>query len=834
MKNNRTPTKSNNSSNQTSNKPPQFLTGVIKRHPDGFGFFISDNPEQPDVFIPASAMKGAMTNDKVTITREKESDGRYKGEIIRITERAQKRVAGRFLTINDKYGIIKDESKGWGADLRIPLEHSMGAKNNDLVAAEIKSYAENDRDDRSSFIGHVTEIIGDARSALNDIKRVIINQGIPHEFSKATLEEAKVFDKNPSEKDFAGRTDLRHLPIITIDGATAKDFDDAVYVEMKNNGFHLYVAIADVSHYVKQGTSMDKEAYDRGTSVYFPNFVVPMLPESLSNGLCSLNPHVPRLALVAEMDFDFTGEMKRSHFYEGVIESKARVTYGQAQEIIDGTHLPQFDHVKENILRCADLAKVLMAKRFKEGSLDLEVPETELVIDGAGEPIDVIKTERLFAHRLIEELMLAANVATAKFLSSKEIPALYRTHEPPDDLKIGLLQNFINSLGSKTKIGSAKLQKQLTKALHEFQGRPQADVVHILTLRSMSQAKYTIDNIGHFGLGFDFYTHFTSPIRRYPDLIVHRLIKNQIGVDGYRLTPEDDLHTSGTWLSACEQRSAKSERQIQAIKKARFMEKMLGESFDGIISSVTKFGIFVLLKQYKVDGLVRLEDLGLEKQWVYDEENLRLVSKKTGFAYTIGDVVKVTVSMVDIDQGQINFALESASKTSQNPEKFSKNDSKSFDRNQERNAHREARGNKERSASRNKPRHNTTGTPKAENGPTHFKEMNEPKSKKAHKKSLKLRAIEYNQEHQIKSEYEVKPRYSSLADYLDQTSQKNRENSKNTGSKHERKEKPSRKFSNSDSVQDRKNDQKRGKAEGHSFGSGKTRSKKSHRKNKSR
>jgi ribonuclease R len=377
-----------------------------------------------------STMKSAMTNDRATIMVEKERDGRFRGEIVRITERAHKRVAGKFQKISDTWGVLRDEGRGWGQDLRIPLDKSKQAQNGELVEAQINKFP-----DQGSFEGEVLNVIGDAQDPLNDIKRVVIAQNIPEHFSPATLQEAKKFSSDPDESDFKNRRDLRHLPIITIDGATAKDFDDAVLVEMNGTGFHLYVAIADVSHYVQSNTSMDKEAYERGTSVYFPNFVIPMLPEALSNGLCSLNPNVPRLALVAEMHFDFTGEMTSSEFYEGVIKSQARVTYGEAQEIVDGAHIEKFSHVRENILHCADLAKVLMAKRFKEGSLDLEVPETELVIDGTGQPVDVIKSERLFAHRLIEELMLAANVAVAKFLASREIAALYRIHEAPDEIR---------------------------------------------------------------------------------------------------------------------------------------------------------------------------------------------------------------------------------------------------------------------------------------------------------------------------------------------------------------------------------------------------------------
>ena len=771
----------------------KILKGTIKRHPDGFGFFIPEvEADHADVYIPANSMKSAMTNDKVSVFVEKEKDGRFKGEIVRIFERSQKQIAGKFQVINNQYGIIKDEGKGWGSDLKIPMAKSLNAKNGEIVAAKITNYP-----DQGQFEGEVYEIIGDALNALNDVKRVIVNQNIPDTFSEQTLNETKNLSENPTEADFKNRKDLRDLPIITIDGATAKDFDDAVYVEMKPNGFRLIVAIADVSHYVKSNTSMDKEAFERGTSVYFPNFVVPMLPEKLSNGLCSLNPHVPRLALVSEMHFDFTGEMQTSSFYEAVIESKSRCTYGEAQEIIDGVDVQKHTSVagvKENILRCADLAKILMAKRFKEGSLDLEVPETELVIDGAGEPVDVIKSERLFAHRLIEEMMLAANVAVAKFLSSKEIPSVYRTHEPPDPLKIALLQKFINSLGSKANLSGDKLQKKLTRALQEFTNESQANIIHILTLRSMSQAKYTAENIGHFGLGFDFYTHFTSPIRRYPDLIIHRLVKNQIGVSGYRLMSEEDVQTAGTWLSACEQRSAKAERQIHSIKKARFMNKMIGESFEGMISSVTKFGVFVLLRQYNVDGLIRLDDLGGKGpgSWEYDEENLKLVSKKSGFSYSIGDQVEVIVSAVDIEQGQINFTL----KNSLPAEKLSSTD---------------LSGSKKSKPPKNSSRY--------ESYPVSESKSPFKKSKTKDKASDKV------PEKIKKATSEIKPRYSSLAEYLEKNAKK--------GDYADSSSQPNKK-SFSKPTENRKNSEKRSSNEDNSRGFRKTRPKKSDRKNKSR
>lgn len=807
---------------QIKSSQKKMLSGFIKRHPDGFGFFIPDDPEHPDVYVPQQSMKGAMTNDRATILVEKERDGRFRGEIVKITERSQQRVAGKFTILNEKYGVIKDEGRGWGKDLKIPLEFSKNAQNGELVEARITDYPE----ESGVFEGEVVEVIGDADSAMNDIKRVVITQNIPEHFSRETLEEAKRFGKNPEEKDFKGRKDLRGLPIITIDGATAKDFDDAVLTEMTNEGFHLYVAIADVSHYVKAGTAMDKDAYERGNSVYFPNFVIPMLPEALSNGLCSLNPHVPRLALVAEMNFDFTGLMTDSKFYEGVIESQARVTYGEAQELLDGEENPQnlnpavatkLKHVKENILRCSDLAKILMAKRFKEGSLDLEVAETELVIDGTGEPVDVIKSERLFAHRLIEELMLAANVAVAKFLASKEMPSFYRIHEAPDAEKISMLERYMTNMGASTKVTGGKLQKKLSRVLQDFHGKPEAQIIHILTLRSMSQAKYTPNNAGHFGLGFDFYTHFTSPIRRYPDLIIHRLVKSQIMQNGqYRMMADEDLATAGTWLSATEQKAAKAERQIQAIKKARFMKKALGETFEGIISSVTKFGVFVLLRQFNVDGLIRLDDLGSEK-FEFDEENLTLTAKRSGLSYKMGDPVTVVVSMVDIEQGQINFVLEKNAKAAaQRPnhtktnEKYSvgsKNGPREKTYAREKNQFRNKREKEEKQKSKGKPEN-------------HKKRQTQPPRPQAIAKPSPR-----TEEKSVSNEsgpYVVRPKYASLADYLDQ---------RKTKGSHEEKSESKPAFR---STQNRKDSEKRGKTENDSGGVRKARPSKSSRKNKSR
>lgn len=629
--------------------------GFIKRHPDGFGFFIPDNPDAPDVYIPRGSMNGVMTQDRVRVQVEKErGSDRYRGDIIEVLSRGQSRVMGKFQLLKSGAGVLRDDNKGWGADLHIPAHESGGAKDGDLVAAEILSYPS-----QGSFEGAVVKVLGDIANPMNDIHRVLFTQGVPHDWSPETLKEAEQFDEKINPKDIAGRQDLRQMNFITIDGATAKDFDDAIYIESEKSGWRLWVAIADVSHYVKKNTSMDDEAYERGNSVYFPNFVVPMLPEKLSNGLCSLNPKVDRLVLVAEIQMDFTGQVIESRFYEGVINSKARVTYGQAQQIIEGQPIPELAHVQAEILRGADLAKILMAKRFREGSLDLEIPEMQILVDETGQPVDIAKHDRLFAHRLIEEMMLAANVAVARFLSDDSGIGFYRIHEPPNQKALAMLEKYLHNFGSQANLAGGGLQKRLTRALEEFSGKPEAQILNILTLRSMSQAKYSPLNLGHFGLGFEFYTHFTSPIRRYPDLIVHRLVKSKLEIRGYENMSEDDLATAGTMLSATEQRAAKSERQYQSIKKARYMEKYIGQEFEGMISSVTKFGVFVLLRPLEIDGLVPIEKLshGTKEKVEFDEENLRLVQKRSGRAFELGDRVKIRVADADSTLGQVDFDL---------------------------------------------------------------------------------------------------------------------------------------------------------------------------------
>jgi len=638
----------------------QEIEGVVKRNPDGFGFLIPDDREHPDVYIPRHSMVGVMTNDRVRAKVNPSRDrNRLSGEITEIIKHAFVNVVGRYQPLDKKSGIVVDDERIWGEDLKVQIKNGLQPKDGELVLIAIDSYPGSDE----GFRGTAKEILGDALDPLTDTKRVIFQHHIPMEFSRETLAEAKSLPLEVPTTQLGDRVDLRNLDFITIDGATAKDFDDAIYVESHHRGFRLWVAIADVSHYVKPGMAMDEDAYERGNSTYFPHFVVPMLPEELSNELCSLKPHVPRFAVVAEMLISHNGQVLEKKFYEALIQSRHRVTYGEAQEVIEGQKSPELEDVAEMIRLAAGLAKILMRKRFSEGSLDLEIPETQILIDDAGNPTDIIRTERLFSHRLIEELMLIANVSVAKLFDEKKVHGLYRVHDQPAAEALMLLENFIRAFGGHTKhLEGSKLQKKITDALKSHAERPESQILHILTLRSMKQAEYNHENIGHFGLGFEHYTHFTSPIRRYSDLIVHRILKSIIyRRSGYKRIPQEELAQAGTQLSACEQRSVKAERQFQAIKKARFMSKYLGQEFDGIISSVTRFGVFVLLRSFDVDGLVKIDQLGRDK-WEFDEELLQLVGKRTGKRYKIGDPLTIKVATADADAGQLDFILAESEK----------------------------------------------------------------------------------------------------------------------------------------------------------------------------
>jgi ribonuclease R len=662
---------------------PKKMPGIIKRHPDGFGFFIPDDTTHPDAYIPAHFMGGVMTHDKVTalIDRDKRKD-RFWGKIISIDKRYWTQIVAPIEIKGNRY-YLRDTEGAWGQNITVEVPKGfLGIKPLDLVVVDITDYS----DSPKGLTGKLVKVLGTIEQAQFDVERVARSQGIPFEFSKPCLDQTKKFMPEVLASQIKKRKNLQKLHFITIDGATAKDFDDAIYVEKNRSGWKLYVAIADVSHYVEPGSPIDVDAFERGTSIYFPNFVIPMLPEVLSNELCSLKPGVVRLSFVCEMQIDWQGNLKKYEFYEASICSHARVTYGQAQEILDGVSIPELRHVEGDILRAAPLAEVLLKKRINEGSLDLEMPETQVIVDALGEPVDIIKTHRLFSHRMIEEFMLITNVATARFFEDHKMTGIYRVHEEPKTEALEQLSRFSTSFGIDINLNAPMLQVELRNAISQLKGTPQGEIFSNLVLRSMKQAKYSAQNIGHFGLAFSHYSHFTSPIRRYPDLIAHRLIKAMLKKDKKSIPDFEEMQSQCTWLSSTEQRAVKAERTIIAIKKARLMKQYLGNEFVGIVSSVTKFGIFVSIRQLEVEGLVHIENLSKNpnSKWEFDEEKLILFERKSGKRYQLGDEVTIQVAATNVMDGKIDFVLSGVKYTDRDQAnkrtKISKKNSQSLDR----------------------------------------------------------------------------------------------------------------------------------------------------------
>jgi len=492
-----------------------------------------------------------------------------------------------------------------------------------------------------------------------DNERVLKAFNIPYEFYSA--DEGRQVSKELNKRDFGNRKDLRHLPFVTVDGIHAKDFDDAIYIEPLQKGWKAFISVADVSWYVKEKGNLDKEAYLRGNSTYFPNFVAPMLPFYLSQGLCSLNPHVPRLTMTVELHFDSNGNQKKSFFYESVICSQARLTYEEAQDIIDGNSCVS-PVVQNSIKSGAQLARVLMDRRFKKGALNLELDEVEIFLDLNGQPLNIVQTQRLFSHKLIEELMLACNRAVAEFLNKKKIAIMYRVHENPRSEDLSHLNQFLQSVDPRASLFEKKktfkkqksLALQLSQFVRKMKEHPKKTIMHYLILRALPQAHYSAYNKGHFGLQFEKYLHFTSPIRRYSDLVVHRILKNVLKKSN-RFISDRELEATAQFLSQCEQRSVKAERFMENIKKARFMTKHIGEEFSGTISSVTKFGFFVTLDEHSVDGLVHINNLG--GRWRFHPSQLLLRAYPSGYTFRQGDEVSVRVAMSNVEEGYIDFEL---------------------------------------------------------------------------------------------------------------------------------------------------------------------------------
>lgn len=553
-----------------------------------------------------------------------------------------------FFTVKKNCTMIERHNLGGSQNILISNPKKIPAKNGDFVKVQIKIHPKQ----TDSFKAELVKNFGFVDiSAKDDIKRVMAECDIPFEFSKQTLAEVKHLPDEVRPKDYADRKDLKSKAFVTIDGACAQDFDDAIFVEKHDHFYRLYIAIADVSHYVQKDSSLDKEAFERGNSSYFPSSCTPMLPEKLSNHLCSLKAQTPRLAMVQEIDFDFKGTRIRDQIYTAVIKSQCRLTYVQAQNILDGKSSLKGEYL--NSLKFAgQLAQILLKNHIQEQALNLDIPETQVYLDDHGEPQDIVKEYRLFSHQMIEQFMLVANKAVSAFLERKQIPLMYRVHESPTKEKMKSLQQFSQTLGFSK---SLTVRKNLIQFLSQYKDHKKTPLIQKLVLRSLQQARYSTINKGHYGLNFSSYTHFTSPIRRYCDLMIHRQIKKALSQNSPVSLSQKELEKQAEFISAKEQNSVKAERRIKDIKKTRFLKKHIGEHFSGYVSSVCSFGLFVSLNQFDVDGLVRFQDL--RGYWEVDEFQLFAQNRKGSYRIHFGDELKVLLVASDVSSGHVDFRL---------------------------------------------------------------------------------------------------------------------------------------------------------------------------------
>lgn len=631
-----------------------LVVGKVRCHPDGYGFVIPEAEGEEDVFINPRNLKEAMHGDRVVARVESIRKKGKEGKIIRILERGLRRVVGKFMKATH-YAYLIPEDERLLQEVIIPEGQTKRAKPNQIVVAEITQYPT----ERARPEGRVTHILGYPDDP-EIIPQIILHKhDLPHRFSQAAVREAKNLPSSPGMEDEKGRMDLRGIPTFTIDGENARDFDDAVsIVEEVDGNITLYVSISDVSHYVKEGTSLDEEAYLRGTSVYFPDRAIPMFPPELSNEICCLHPKVDRLTLTVELKFSSGGELQGSHFYPSIIRSNERLTYTIVKKILvdrDEGLREKFRAVVPSLEKMAFLSQQLRERRMERGTLDFDLPEPEVILNLQGEAKEIIRSERNLAHQLIEEFMIAANEAVARLMEEKAVSSLYRIHEPPSGEAIDEFRRFVSHLGYRMKKESDSSPKEFQRILLEAKGRPEEGVINHVLLRSMKWAKYSPRKIGHFGLASDAYTHFTSPIRRYPDLMVHRLLKKVLSGEKLEVS-EEDLSKKADHLSQRERVAMEAEREILDRYRVRFMKDKIGEEFEGVISSVTAFGFFVELKEIFVEGLVRVTRLH-DDYYHYHEDKYSLIGERTKRRFRIGDIVKVRVERVDVERRHIDFGL---------------------------------------------------------------------------------------------------------------------------------------------------------------------------------
>lgn len=635
----------------------------VEVHKDDFGFAVPLNPaDGHDFVLYARQMLGLMNGDIVTVRPiGLDRKGRREGQVLDIIERANKDVVGR-LKLEHGVALLIPEDKRLGASI-VLQPHSVGkAKAGQVVVAKIESYP----DATQAAVARVTEILGDYADSGMEIEIAVRKHHLPHQFSPACLQQAQKIPDQVRAADYKNRVDLRDLPLITIDGETARDFDDAVYAEKKGRNYRLVVAIADVSHYVKPDDAIDTDALERATSVYFPRRVIPMLPEKLSNGICSLNPNVERLCMVCDMDITYAGNIKSYQFYPAVMRSHARLTYTQTWDWISND---QFDDpLKQHVLNLYHVYQILLKKRQQRGAMEFDTVETQMIFNKLGKIERIIPVKRNEAHRLIEECMLAANVCAAEFLHKHKHPALYRNHAGPTADRLNNLREQLGLLGLQLQGGDKPTPKDYAHLFEEIKTRPDRQIIEVMMLRSMQQAVYEPHNIGHFGLAYPAYTHFTSPIRRYPDLTVHRAIKAVLNHTTYQPKSWQDL---GIWCSQAERKADNASRDVDNWLKTYYMRDKIGEVFSGTISGMANFGLFVTLDDIYIDGMVHISDLG-EDYFNYHPELMAIIGERSGIRFKLGDKVTVRVARADLDHSRIDLTLLSSnSKTKRHKTKQS-------------------------------------------------------------------------------------------------------------------------------------------------------------------
>ena len=631
------------------------MTGVLALHRDGYGFVTPEGAGADDLFIPARFVRPAMHGDRVQVSVEKGLHGRVEGHVLRVLEHAHTTLIARFERSGNTARLLPVDPLL--DSFLIPPGGDGGAADGEMVIARIESYPGR----AQSPTARVIEVLGAADDPAVEIRIAAERFGLPYKFPAEVLAAASAIPSQVAEADLAGREDLRPLPFVTIDGETAKDFDDAVAVaRLADGGCRLWVAIADVARYVPAGGVIDREAFRRGTSVYFPGSCLPMLPENLSNGICSLNPGVDRLVMVAELEFDRLGRRQSSRFYPGVIHSRARLTYTEVTKILverdPDTRAARVDLVPV-LEEMGALAELRIARRHERGSLDFDLPEAEIVLGLRGRPEQIVRAERTLAHRLIEEFMLAANEAVAEWLEGQSMPLVYRIHEPPTEEKMAAFQDFIAHFyqGLAIPVEGVK-PKLLQEFLERVAGTPEEKLINHVLLRSLPQARYSVDNRGHFGLAAACYCHFTSPIRRYPDLVIHRLLRRRLYLPGEAERFIAPLEELATHSSHCERRAMEAERDIVNLKKCQYMAGRIGEEHRGFVVSVQSFGFFVELETLFVEGLVHISSIA-DDYYQYDEATHSLTGASRRRRFTIGDPVTVQVHRVDPQRREIDFRL---------------------------------------------------------------------------------------------------------------------------------------------------------------------------------